>query len=1199
MLRSTIRSLRPGVVSAVSSLLLAPAGPAQDVPYAALTNTTRSFTNFNVEVVRGMALTDATEMYAINAYQSTLLRFAPFSTLQSTWRTLNNPVSVATHEGDVYVVGQGNHALARHDGATGKILDVLSLPSEPADIVIDDQNDWAYVSCMGDDAVVRIQLAPGAGTTLMSILDIWSWDQGLKLKRPRFLYLDPNDPVDPADNVVYVAPLVSGNNTLVTRGLSDHLFNEAILDGEDTNLFPGGGLPDHDLFRIHPGASTEVIPVVRAAGSLILAHGWNPGTDDYWILNVDHLNAELEGEPDASGVFADNRLAIKDSLPPLTGPVLPPGPPDELIDIDDLAPPMQVMPVYDPDRSLPFPYAMEFLENGQAVIAGSMNRLFAVFDGSGDRIAEVPMTGTVSGSVPRTIRYVAPYLLVYCQQSSNICVYSVTPGNPPAILPFSQISLLDDPTPAAVHHGRGIWYDGTLSKDGRTSCNTCHPQGGADGLVWNIADLPVDDKGIMVTQPLFGIEDSFPYHWRGERALVDFNVIVELLGGDSNLPDEDMADFMEFIFSLSPAANPRQAGPLELLPSTPGVGPRLKRDLDRRLKDSLTPELQGEGLIASPEVGSPGAGSVAFHTLNSDDADAGGAAFGACVNCHTNPTGGNGDFNVDDFKRENRKNIIEVAHFDNNMKFKTQPIVGDIHVSLPSGTETIKSQILGSGATHNGRFVNAFDFVNFFFSSRFPAEVIADISAFLQLFDSGIAPSTHYAARLAGNSPPGTAANIQSWLLDQAADGWVDVVVVGDFPTMTGPVRVHWYYDPASQLFVPEDSTVIPSPQPFSAFQNFAGGADNVFMGVPPGNEVRLGVDWDNDGLDTEAEVLWGTNLWIADSDGDGEPDGYEAANNGDPTNVGIQANDTTPPSLVGSIVLDFVNASQAKFAFEADEEVTWKLEVLATPGTPPAESEGRSLDQRHTAVLRGLTPSTDFQDSNDPPTLPTPMTYAPLLVLTDRAGLSSSYWIDPFDTTAMIRFDDAQTDEASQELTVVGDITHTIPASGPFDHQIGVRIVYRERRPGTTSIDPAPEQIVVGQLLRKDMDGRWQKVPATDVVTNANVTARSLTAFEGGNLGHLETGESGIGPYTTGQFLVLAETNANGWRSFRFSVTTANPNDEFMFNVVQVVPKRLNPGYIAAQPFFDNRPFPAQAVYNAFHFPATKKSKRNIEFPY
>ena len=235
-------------------------------PYRSLTNSKRSVTNFNVEVVRG-AVTTADDVFGLNAYASTIVRHGSvFTPPEDIWRTVNNPVSIAVYDGDLFVVGQGNYTLARHDAQTGEIKELLMLRPGAADLVIDEERAEAWVSCMDDDSVMQIAL-----TTPLSVTKVWSWDDGLELKRPRFLSLETGSETDPTDNRVFVAPLVSGNNTLTSEAMSG-----VIVDGFDPLFAPEGALPDNDLFVIQPSSAQPVRAVLKGVASLLYGHGRNP-----------------------------------------------------------------------------------------------------------------------------------------------------------------------------------------------------------------------------------------------------------------------------------------------------------------------------------------------------------------------------------------------------------------------------------------------------------------------------------------------------------------------------------------------------------------------------------------------------------------------------------------------------------------------------------------------------------------------------------------------------------------------------------------------------------------------------------------------------------------------------------------------------------------------------------------------------------
>jgi hypothetical protein len=279
------------VYAASLALLAAPLIRAQipAVDYAALTNPFSSATNFNVETVRGIVL-DQNGFFAINTHASTVVRHTDLTPgWEAEWATVQNPVSLALWNdmgaAKLLVVGGGSWSLVAHDVTTGRIVAHMQLPAEPADIVVDDVANHAYISCQGDNSVVRIDLQT---FTQLSRYPVGS-------QRPRFLYLD--DTVSPRE--VFVAPFLSGNNTTASQpppwptqpgpeGSIDRRSVVVDLDGVS-----GPDLPDEDLYRILASQpwNTPAMPVLHGAGTLLTAHGRSPD-GKYWMLSTEAKNAD-------------------------------------------------------------------------------------------------------------------------------------------------------------------------------------------------------------------------------------------------------------------------------------------------------------------------------------------------------------------------------------------------------------------------------------------------------------------------------------------------------------------------------------------------------------------------------------------------------------------------------------------------------------------------------------------------------------------------------------------------------------------------------------------------------------------------------------------------------------------------------------------------------------------------------------------
>jgi hypothetical protein len=150
------------------------------------------------------------------------------------------------------------------------------------------------------------------------------------------------------------------------------------------------------------------------------------------------------------------------------------------------------------------------------------------------------------------------FAFVYGWGTNKIDAWQVTPTPHVAF----SLDLGLDPAPQIVKDGRRVFYDGDNSLHRNLSCATCHVEGANDMTLWNLSNLPYDDKGPLVTQTLKGIEKLQPLHWRGERAgLIDFNPAFDkLLGGQelSTAPGGTFDQFSAFVFGMQNPSNPNE-----------------------------------------------------------------------------------------------------------------------------------------------------------------------------------------------------------------------------------------------------------------------------------------------------------------------------------------------------------------------------------------------------------------------------------------------------------------------------------------------------------------------------------------------------------------------------------------------------------------------------------------------------------------
>ena len=106
---------------------------------------------------------------------------------------------------------------------------------------------------------------------------------------------------------------------------------------------------------------------------------------------------------------------------------------------------------------------------------------------------------------------------------STLSVVDVSDPTAPVVL-AAAIPVGNDPTPPAVRRGRIAFSTARASSSGTFSCESCHPNGNMDQLLWVINTVNGPNDGPdpsgshaepRLTMPVRGLRDTLPLHWDG------------------------------------------------------------------------------------------------------------------------------------------------------------------------------------------------------------------------------------------------------------------------------------------------------------------------------------------------------------------------------------------------------------------------------------------------------------------------------------------------------------------------------------------------------------------------------------------------------------------------------------------------------------------------------------------------------------
>ncbi len=1053
---------------------------------------------------------DRSVLWAVNTHNSEVVGFGVASgQVDKVYPVPWNPVSleywVSGVDGhhELLVVTRGTYGLTRLAPSNGFVLGYLALPAEPGGTLL--RGDHLFVACSALDQVVEIDLLTN------TVFQTFEIDTTRHL-----LFLS----ADGLGNVL-VTPLCSGNNSMPRRSAVAGQFASDpggnVLDMANP-LQADIPLPDEDVFRIVPGASPgagHVEVAAKAVGTMLFAHGINPVTGKLWVLNTQSINADavLDTEAELQGVFSQNRLTLV-TLPAVGAP---PATGHTVLSLDSV-----------PPAPLGKPYALAFGSAGTVVVVGSATDNVSVLSSTG---AQLLSWSLPAGSIPRGVLVddVIDRLYVYCWGTNRI---EVRDTSLPSVPKIGELDLGYDPTSELRKEGRRIFYDGHNSLNQSVSCESCHVEGMFDHLTWNLSDMPRDDKGVLFTQNLKGIEFTRPYGWRGEHELADFNPSFYTLLGGTPLAGAQFAALEEFLFGLQNPANPFE-NPRRV------VSDVRRKGFEFETHGQLSAVNGQEVYFRDPTVG-----------------------IDTCQECHQLPTGTNNDFFPAAQGDTAHRNVLKNTSFNGLWRKEQKTRV------------TIKERFrppelrppLGAGASRAGLANGVWEFNQLSFNASVTEAEHHDLAFFMHQIDQGLAPAVHRAVLIsrADPRPSGLA-----YLAEQAQQRNCDLVVLGRVQLDGVPRRLRWYWDRATQLFVPDDADLAPRPLSFFVKQAEVGPGANLLVGLPVGMGRRFAVDQDNDLLFRQDEAQHGTDPRDPDSDDDGFLDGTELRFGSDPGSFASQPSTLEGPAITR--VKDMFHTTRvAKLLVEADRPVRIQVDYGSNLGDSGQFVENAEFKTLWEVALRDLEPSNEVTDVRH--------LYSGTITVTDEFGHTAQVALPSFESMPFTN---------ALELGVPGpieienvlrdlDFVSAAPAgAGGFDLVFTARVESRKlAAPAPLAGHAVVAKVLVNGALETDID--MNGLPPASVIHSE----LSFTGLYGGN--------GGSGPFVVGSL-----SAADGVSTLTFRLPSAASGDQVQL-AIEMVGRTVDAGsFDPALPEFDGA-----SLFDLANTPAAFRASAVITLP-
>ncbi len=485
------------------------------------------------------------------------------------------PVTVrAVNDREAWVVNEVSDSISIIDLTKLQVIETIAVDDEPADVVF--AKGMAFVSCARQNCIRVYDVATRAALGSIPVAGNF----------PRSLAVSANE------SMIHAAVLLSGNNTTALHfrqapaqpapWLADlpPPPQVALLVPDSDPQIPYDVI-DHDIAHINV-ETQQIVSYTENIGTNIfsLSCGAN---GSLWVGAAEAKNL-IRFEPNLNGIFSESRIARMT---------------EEGTEIWNLNPHATAAQLSQENKSLSLaqPMSVQADEEGAWLAAFASDRI-ARIDSFGKITTRIDLRSTFPTQMrgPRgiSIHPQTGHLLIYNKLSQTISLIHGKMHHVIAEFPWSS----HQPISIAQQQGRGFFFDARLSGNGTVACGSCHLDADIDGIAWDLGDpvgrmssitgfgIAIGEpqavnrimhpmKGPMVTQPLRGIKNSGPFHWRGDIATIKgFNSSFAKLQAGSELPAADMDKVVAYIESLRNHPNPNRLIDNTLPITLAGANPR-------------------------------------------------------------------------------------------------------------------------------------------------------------------------------------------------------------------------------------------------------------------------------------------------------------------------------------------------------------------------------------------------------------------------------------------------------------------------------------------------------------------------------------------------------------------------------------------------------------------------------------------------